>query len=187
MMTKITINRAVEAEQWLGEGHPLPEKVILCRPEVHWGAGRKLVYFTYADLLPRHWIDATENEYPAPDKFEFMCHGIAVQLRDGRKYWRQVYPFSCWNVKSEASIKRNYTAVYLEKNDEPLVRAFVDFLDVEGWTNPLPPRAEFRIVDGAYGRGFKPVYLKPGDWLVREPGKEPCVVTSEEFDKLRAA
>lgn len=181
------IIREIDAEQWLGEDHLLPDGCHLCRPEVHWSADRKLVYFTFAELRVRHWIDAVERPMPRPEKFEFMCHGLQVKLRDGHEYWRQVMPFLIWSVKSEASVNGDHRAIYLDKSDEALMRAFVDFIDVEkaeGWTNPLPPRAEYRITDGSYGRGFRPVYLKPSDWLVKD-GDKIAAVGDVDFQKMR--
>jgi hypothetical protein len=193
-MPKKTISREIEADQWTGDPNVLPDGCFVCQPEVRWSADRKLVYFTYAELQVRHWIDATERPMPPPEKFDFMCHGLSVRLQDGREYWRQVMPFMCWSVKSEASIKGDHRPVYLDRSDEALVRAFVDFIDVEkasGWTNPLPPRAEYRITDGGYGRGFRPVYLKPGDWLLKDPAftderSEMAVraVSDEEFRRM---
>ena len=183
-MTKITLKRTIEAEQWLGENHPLPQGAFLCRPEVCWSADRKLIYFTYADLRSRHWIDAEPRVMPAPAELDFMCGGHGMTRCDGTEYWRQSYPFNFWSVKSEASLKRDWRPVYLEREDDALVEIFLDYCFVEGWTNPLPPRAEFRIVDGAYRRGFRPVYLSPNDWLVREHGAEPRVMTDTELKAL---
>lgn len=172
------IIREIEAEQWLGEGHPLPNGAYLCQPEVCWSADRK--------LLPRHWIDAEERPLPEGEpKLDFMCSGVKMTLKDGREYWRQIYPFAFWSVKSEASVKRDHRPVYLDRNDEALVRTFVDFLSVEEWPNPLPPRAEYRVNDGGYGRGFRPVYLKPGDWLVKD-GEDIRAVSDAELKAMAA-
>lgn len=182
----------IEAVQWRGEGHPLPDGAVLCQPEVHYSADREHVYFTYADLRCRHWIDAGERAMPPPDKFEWCVSGITTRLtEDGveREYWRRVFPFSVWSIKSEASVKGDHRAVYLDPDDRALLRAFLDYCDLEKWGElkdghrALPPRAEYRITDGGYGRGFKPVYLQPGSWLVKEPGREPYALSDEEFAK----
>ena len=185
-MTKVTIKREVQAEQWLGELDALPEGAHLCRPEVCWSWDRKLVYFTYAELRTYNWIDADPRELPVPEKLDFMCSGIRGVRKDGSEYWRQMYPFAMWSVKSEAGLKRDHRAVYLDRADHALVETFVDYMYAEDWTNPLPPRAEYRIVNGAYGRGFKPVYLKPGDWLVKEKDAEPRALSHDEFQKIAA-
>lgn len=185
-MTKVVIKREIEAEQWAGDVRIILEGSHVCRPEVHWSADRGLVYFTYADLHPHNWIDARVRETSAPEKLDFMCSGLGITRQDGSKYWRQVYPFAFWSVKSEASIKRDHHAVYLDRADAALVETFVDFLAAEGWTNPLPPRIEIRVVDGQYGRGFKPIYLKPGDWLLTERGRDPVAVSDVEFTAMAA-
>ena len=95
---KVTIHKSINAEQWLGEGHPLPEGAHLCRPEIHWSAGRKYIYFTYADLRSLHWIDVEENPLPAPDKAEFMASGFVSKGKDGAGYWRQSYPFALYDM-----------------------------------------------------------------------------------------
>jgi hypothetical protein len=162
----VTIKRTVRAQQWLGEGHPLPADSHLCRPEVHWSADRKLIYFTYAELMPRHWMTAIkEHEVP---KEQFAGSYVKITEADATEYYRTALPFSFWSVKSEASLRRDWRAVYFERDDADMVRLFLDFCHIENWTNPLPPRAEHRRVDGSCGRGYSPTYLKPGDWLVRE-------------------
>ena len=180
-MTQVTLRREARAEQWPGDIERLPEGAHVCQPEVHWSASRELIYFTYADLRSRDWIDAKPRALPAPEKLDFMCSGIRIKRKDGSEYWRQVYPFAFWDAKSESSIKRDWRAVYLDRADADLVETFLDYASTQGWTNPLPPRAEFRIVSGAYGRGFRPVYLKPDDWLVFENGREPCAMSPEAF------
>ena len=180
------ISVEIEAEQWAGEHGPLPKGAQLCVPEVHWSADRKLVYFTYADLHPRHWISSDASPMLATGAPPFMGSRVASTKEDGTEFWRDVYPFMAWNIKSEACAKRDYRAVYIDRADARQMEAFADFRFVEGWPNPLPPRAEFRIIDGAYGRGYAPIYLSPGDWLVKEPGRKPRAVSDTEFQALRA-
>jgi len=190
---KLTID--VDAVQWKGEGYLCPDGVHLCVPEIHFSADRKQVYFTYADLRSLHWIDFDEHPMPQPEKFEFMCSGIVTKCKvDGQEieYWRQVWPFSCWSIKSEASIKRDWKPVYLDRNDMPQLRAFLDYCDIEKWgtlengRRALPPRAEYRVVDGGAGRGFRPIYLTPGSWLVKEAGREAYVLPDEKFQAMRS-
>ena len=176
----------IEAEQWTGEHGILPKGAHFCVPEVHWSADRKLVYFTYADLHVRHWISADASPMPATGNPPFMGSRVASTKQDGTEVWRDVYPFMAWSIKSEASVKRDHRAVYIDRDDARQMEAFADFRFVEQWPNPLPPRAEYRITDGSYGRGFKPIYLKPGDWLVKEPGREPRAMSEAEFQQLRA-
>ncbi len=184
---KIVIKREIEAEQWLGEGHPLPEGSHLCRPEVCWSADRAFVYFSYADLRSTHWIGMEElGEVPKQE----LGGAIAVTRNNGSVYYREVLPFAFWNIRSEASAKRDHRAVYLDRADDALVRAFVDYIYLEKWGNPLPPRAEFRLTDGGYGRGFRPFYMVPGDWLLRERDDAgrlaPRIVSDEAFRKMAA-
>lgn len=183
----ITLKREARADQWLGEGH-LFDGLHYCQPEVNWSAGREEVYFTYADLTPRNWI-STKELTAEPAEKPFMGGAIRCEDKDGAVYWRLVYPFMAWSIKSEHSIKRDYRPVYLDRADTVQTRLFADFAYVEAWSNPLPPKAEFRVVDAGYGRGFRPYYMNPGDWLVREPhpdGERISVVSNEEMTKLRA-
>ncbi len=186
MKTKIT--REIEAEQWLGEGRPLPDGAHLCRPEVNWSAGRAFVYFTYAELKCAHWI-GTEELAEVPKAVE-LGGGISVTRKDGSAYHRQVLPFAFYSVKSEASATRDYHAVYLDKADAALVRMFVDYVFLEKWGNPLPPRAEFRVADGGCKRGFRTFYLAPGDWILREHDDAgrltPRVVSDAAFRAMAA-
>jgi hypothetical protein len=173
----------IETEQWFGEGHPLPLDTYLCQPEVCWSADRKPVYFTYADLVATCWISASPSDMQAAAP----CMGsvIVCNSKERGSVYRSIYPFSFWDVKSEASTKCDWRAVYLDRTDEALVATFVDVIYANDWTNPLPPRAEHRLVDGSLGCGFAPTYLKPGDWLIREPGANPRVVSDNEFQALR--
>jgi hypothetical protein len=202
----VKLIKEIDAVQWSGEEKDLPEDFHLCQPEVHWSAGRRLVYFTFADLHPRHWIEFAENpiidgkthRYVEIDgekvlqlaEAQFAAGGVRVARADGTEYWRETFPFVFYSVKSESSVTRDHRAVYMDRTDEALVRAFVDFIYLEKWTNPLPPRAEFRVIDGSYGRGFRPYYLSPGDWLLKEPhedGTQYRVVSNEVFEGMRSA
>lgn len=96
---------------------------------------------------------------------------MEVRRKDGTKYWRAVFPFAFWSVKSEASEKRDHRAQFLFGLDTRENEAFLDYADLHKWSEEegcvaLPPRLEHRLVDGAYGRGYKPTYIKPGQWLV---------------------
>jgi len=183
----------VEAVQWLGEGHPLPEGAHLCRPEVHWSAGRKYIYFTYPDLRCDHWLGTEKKPLPAPENLGFATSGIKVEKKDGTAYWREVLPFAFWSVKSESSVQRDHRAVYLDTADETLMDLFKDYCFLESWgevkdgVRCLPPAAEYRVTDGSYGRGFRPVYLKAGDWLIldKDP-KKIRAISDAELQKMRA-
>lgn len=183
MSASVTIK--IGAVQWLGEGDPLPEGCHFCQPEVHWSADRTAIYFTYADLWSRHWITSAElSEQPeAP----FMGGVFVVTRDDMSKYYRQAYPFNCWSIKSEASVKGDHRALFVDRSDEEMVRRLTDYMYVESWTNPLPPRAEFREKSGAYGRGYRPHYLSPGDWLLDAPLADGNrTMTDAKFQKMRA-
>jgi len=194
---KTTIKRTIEAEQWTGENGPLPAGVYLCKPEICWSHMRQLVYFTYAELRPQHWMEVKKHEGVGTDKDVdgFFEGGIQIELKTGEKYWRKTLPFAFYSVKSEASMSRNHHAVYVEKEDAETVALFMDYCGVEKWPNPLPPRAEYRDVDGAYGRGYRPIYMKPGDWLLKEEVPDGhnnlgyktliTVVSNEHFQRMK--
>jgi hypothetical protein len=188
-MNSVIIRKEIQAWQWNGEEQGLPEGFYLCRPEVHYSADRKLVYFTYADLPSHHWISAA----PLSEQPETPFGGtvLLVTRKDGTTYYRAVYPFACWSVKSEASFKSDWKARFLDIGNREEFEAFLDYGHGERWFTAteashvsLPPRVEYREVDGACGRGYCPHYLKPGDWLLRD-GPEYRVVSAEEFDRDR--
>lgn len=146
------------------------------------------MYFTYADLRCRHWISATELAEKPPEPF--MGAVIQTRRKDGSVYFREVLPFSCWSVKSEASIKNDHGAKFLDRDNAAEREAFLDFASFEQWgeskdgTFALPPRAEYREPNGGYGRGYRPYYLSPSDWLVID-GQEISVKPDAEFQKAR--
>lgn len=183
-MEKLTIERTVEAWQWDGKTSGLPAGFHVCQPEVHYSASHKEVYFTYADLRATCWIST--EELPEVPTAPFMGSVYKVTRKDGSEYFRQVFPFFCWSIKSEASVKRDHRAVFLDRENQPELRAFLDFVNGEGWCDcadgvrSLPPRVEYRQIDGAYGRGYRPYYLKPGDWLLID-GDRIEVKSNEEF------
>lgn len=162
----IELARKSRGQQWLGEGHPLPEGCFYCKPEIWWSADKKLLYFTYADLLPKHWIGYERLlEEPKTGTFD---GGIKVNDREAGTYYRQTFPFSCWSVKSLHSVTRKWDAEYIDRDDSDMAKAFADFAYLENWSNPLPPRIEYRHSGGDYfDRGYRPHYLKPGDWLIK--------------------
>lgn len=181
-MQTIKLTQEYQAQQWNGQINGLPEGFHLCRPEVHWSADRKFVYFTYAELRPDCWIGM--DELPEDTKAgNSLASAFRVELQDGRVYCREALPFAFWSVKSEASLKRDHRAVFIDFTDAAQIRAFADYAYTQGWPNPLPPRVEFREVDGGCGRGYRPHYLKPTDWLIRD-GKNYRVITDAERQKL---
>jgi hypothetical protein len=189
-MNKMTITREIDAVQWLGPEHPLPEGCFDVMPEVEWAAGRDFVYFTYGNLAARDWMGVEKlAEKPAGGSFE---GAVQFTPKEGAPYWRQVLPFAFWSVKSESTIKARqgdanaHRAVFLNVDDEAEVALFRNYASLESWPNPLPRFAEYREINGSYGRGYRPHYLAPGDWLVREQGKPPYVLSDEEMQKLRA-
>lgn len=171
-MSRATIVRQVEAVTWAGPGASLPEGWHLAGPEVHWSADRKLIYFTYGRLTPRHWLRVEELSAPPEDR-QFLGSILGFTLPDGRKYWRELLPFAFWSVKSEASFKRDHRAVHLDPADEQMMRLWRDYASAEDWgtlspegVRTLPQWAEFRETAGSLGRGYRPHYVGPGEWLL---------------------
>lgn len=111
----------------------------------------------------------------------FEAGYLGVTKKDGAEYFREVLSFRMWKVKSEASATGNRGPVFLDENDEAMLDLFIDYVMLEGhgygeddkraalWKQYPMARAEFRATDGNYGRGYRPIYLKPGDWLVHNP------------------
>lgn len=185
---KVTINRAVEAEQWI-EGGALPDGVHLSLPEIEWSAGRALIYFTYADLRPNNWLGAEKLPVPENPKSEILEGLIIYTPRDGEPYARKLLPFAFWKVKSESSVTRDHSAKFLDADDAAMTALFFDYAAAEQWPNPIPRRAEYREINGKYARGYRPHYLKSGDWLLREPsldGPIISVVSDDKFQAMRA-
>lgn len=170
------IVREIEAVQFTGEGMLLPKDWHLCVPEVHWSAGRKFIYFTYATLRPKYWMGVERSETrPVIEPGAFDAWAEITVNGTGEKYHRQVLPFQFWDVKSEASMNARagkadaHRAVYLT---DDLASLWMDYRVLhDDWPNPLPVFAEFRVTDGAYGRSFLPFYLGVGDWLIHDPVK----------------
>lgn len=196
-MIEVTITRTIRAEQW-AEGGALPAGVHLCRPEACWSADRSLIYFRYAELWPTQWLEAARQPVPAePDKACGQFEGLVVYTPEqGEPYARHVFDFRFWSVKSEASTTGDHRPVYVDGQDAGLLALWHDYCAAMRWPNPIPRRAEYRDIDGSYGRGYRPVYLKSGDWLLRETvpdghnnlGSKDLVrvVADEEFQRLRA-
>lgn len=192
-MPPIKIHQTIEAEQWTGEPGDYPTGCYETLPEICWSHGRELVYFTYGTLRPGHWMGV--EKLAAEPKQTALDGWVGFTPKDGApKYWRSVLPFAFWEVKSEAQMKNRagepnaYAPIFLT-DDSPAdeIELFHNYCSVEHWPNPLPRFAEYREVNGKYGRGYAPHYLGPGDWLVREPGREPRVITDAEMQALRAA
>lgn len=192
-MQKVTVRKDIEAWQWSGEEKDLPEGFHCCQPEVHYSAGRKYIYFTYADFRPRNWMGMERlAEKPSDPEVLAFGGGAEITLKDGRKYWREILPFAYYSVKAESSITRDNSAKFLDRSNKDEVDAFLDYANGEGWENTkdgvfsLPPRIEYRVVDGAYGRGYRPYYMKKTDWLVKD-GAVIKVVSDADFKLMSSA
>jgi hypothetical protein len=187
-MQTVEMKKTVTAFQWNGEEQGLPDGFYLCHPEVHYSVGRDFVYFTYANLSSRYWISA--EKFAEKPESNTLTGALEITLKDGRKYWRIAYPFAFYSIKSEASVNRDHRARYLNRHDEEELNEFLDFATLESWGDSrdghfrLPPRLEHRKVDGSYGRGFRPYYMKPTDWILID-GDNIEVVSDEEFQKLQ--
>lgn len=185
-----TISKQVNAIQWPGPEAGYPEGLHETLPEVHWAAGRELIYFTYGRLQPKFWM-GVEQVSDAPESTS-LDGWVKFEPKDREPYYRKVLPFAFWDVKSEAQMKGRsghsaaYKPVFLNVEDTDEVCLFHDYCQIERWPNPLPRYAEFREVNGSYGRGYLPHYLAPGDWLLDDAqGASPYrVLTDEAFRKL---
>lgn len=198
MADTINIIRAVEAERWV-DGGELPRGCAECQVEIIWSADRSCVYYTYAGMRVGHWMGTAKNPGggPAGDGVEHAMKGwIVYTPNDGSpKYWRETYPFMFWSIKSEGSVTRDHRPVFLDATDKEAVAVFHDFAALEQWPNPIPRFAEFREYDSGYGRGYRPVYIASGSWLLREEvpdghnnlGKKTVVrvVTDEELQAMK--
>ncbi|MER8811479.1 hypothetical protein [Mesorhizobium sp. M0965] len=196
-MKTVTLTKTVQAQQYL-PGTGAPDGCVRSRPEVVWSAGHELVYFTFANLRPRYWLGATKlTEEPPKAGDGIFAEGCCRFVgSDGAVWWRKALDFSMWSVTSEASATRNHKAVFLDESDEVLVETFKDYVSMSGWVQKPGDEAvfrntvEFREIDGGLGRGYRPHYLSPGDWLTSETvdGKLVYkVLTNDEFERLRAA
>ncbi len=192
-MVKIT--REVDAYQYV-VGQPLPPDCHECQFEVNWSVGRSFVYFTYAKCNVKHWMSVQKwTEVPTGDNDSGLSSWAGIETADGEKYFRKVLPFAFWSVKSEASVSRNHSAVYATEEEAQLV---YDYAALEKWTKSQREGwIEHRTVNGSYGRGFIPLYLKPTDWLVKDDvpyghdnlGSRTVwhVVSDEDMQKLRTS
>lgn len=196
----VHITRPVQAWRYmLSDDDNLPEDVHAVFPEVRWSADRKLVYFTYGTLRCHQWISVDKFtskpdtngglsswvEYQPPAPLPKFGQGSVLTMKPPR-YFRELYPFNFWSVKSESSVKNDHRAVMLDIDDEDLVALWHDYCSSEQWPNPLPRFVEHRTVDGQYGRGYKPTYAQLGDWLIWEKGRDVAVMGDEEYRRVLA-
>lgn len=168
---KITIQREIEAEQWAGPDGKLPDGCHLCRPEIEMSADGAFVYFTYAELRPTVWMGTSKlpvpEDWPVNNIADFS--GITVYTPEkAERYGRKILPFNFWSVKSKSSVTGNHRPVFLEPDDSDMMALWHDYCSHERFPNPIPRRAEYREFGGNYGRGYRPIYMNPGDWLLKE-------------------
>jgi len=196
-MKTVTLTKTVEAQQYL-PGKGAPDGCVRSHPEVHWSAGRELIYFTFANLRPDYWLGAAKlaEEPPKAEGGIFAEGYCRFTGSDGSVWWRKALNFRIWSVKSEASATQDHRAVFLDESDETMVEMFKDYVIMSEWVKTPQDEAmfrntvEFREVNGAYGRGYQPHYLSPGDWLTSEKtdGKTVYkVLKNDEFERLKAA
>lgn len=183
-MEEITLARKVKAVRWEPADAPVPAGCHKTMPEIQWSAGRKYVYFTYGTLRPKHWL-GTEKLAAQPESNAFEGW-VGYTPKEGVPYWRECLPFAMWSIKSEASRSGDHRAVFLNLEDENELLLWHNYCSMEQWPNPLPRFAEYRVTDGGYGRGYRPIYLTPGEWLVFEGDQTaPKVISDAEFNALR--
>lgn len=196
------LHREVNAVQFVA-GQPLPEGFFKCYPEVTWSAGRKWVYFSYANVGPGghgHWM-GVEKLVEKPDDGDSLFGGwvgfTPVSGEHRTEYYREWLNFAFVSIKSEDSWMRSRgeqpKTIYVDGKDKDLLELWYDYASASRFPNPLPEYVEFREMDGAFGRGFRPHYLKDGDWLLDDNvpdyklDSKYRVVSNEELQKLKVA
>ncbi|TIV01282.1 MAG: hypothetical protein E5W09_02860 [Mesorhizobium sp.] len=197
-MTTVTLTKKVNAQQYV-PGKGAPDGCVRSHPEVHWSAGHELIYFTFANLRPRYWLGAEKVvvEPANAGRTGLLEEGFCYfEGSDGSRWWRKALSFTFWSVTSEASATRNHKAVFLDESDDAMVDLFKDYVVMSEWVKEPGDEAmftnivEFREIDGAYGRGYRPHYLSPGDWLTIEKTDSKTiykVLKNDEFERLKAA
>jgi hypothetical protein len=215
---QVTVNKKIEAVQYLeANGIDVLQDTLkrygtwhACQVEVEESADGKLIYYSYGSYMKsraEHWMGTTKlSEEPKRDGSIFGGSWVGFTPKDGSApYYREWLPFAFWSVKSKSSMLRYQgkpdPTVYLDTKDKDAVAQFHDYASASKWPNPIHQCAEFRIVDGAYGRGFKPLYVYDTDWLIIEPYIKPNggydeehgrnwtarVLTDAQMTELRAA
>jgi hypothetical protein len=192
-MKTVIIQRQIEAQQYM-PGIGAPDGCIRSHPEVCWAVGREYVYFTFANLRSGFWM-GTKKLDKKPEKVETL-ESFSIISKEGKDlHVREILSFAYWSLKSEASVSGDYKAVFLNAADETEVELFQDYALISKWmpdaetAKRLQTTIEFREVNGALGRGYRPHYMEPGDWLLKETvdGKVVySVVNNEMFEKLQA-
>lgn len=164
------ITRKTFAVHWDGDINNIPEGFHITYPEAHWSADRQLVYFSYADLrhsggvLPKAWMGREKLLDRSASK-----HDLAGFTRNGVDYYRKIYAFAFYSIKSEASAKQDWMPVFVDGSDKELLELWTDYASYSEFPNPVPRCIEFRQKDHSTSRGYVPIYLGPGDWLVHDP------------------
>lgn len=181
-MKEQELKRTVKVFQWNGEEKDLPDGFHLCKPEIHHSFAGDVLYFSYADLRPECWID-TKRVKEKPEVSTFS--GALSMVENGETLYRAVYPFAFYDIKSLASATGDHKPVFLDYDNEEHLKAFVDYAWKHKWLvdDFIPQRLEYRQINGSYGRGYQPFYMKPTDWILFD-GEKIEVVSDEEYQKL---
>lgn len=201
---ELKISKTIEAVQYTAGAFGLTKvmgtlskygKWNAAQIEVCLSADEKLAYYSYGSQRPKHWIGLVKYFEADPKPDIFMGGWVGFTPKDGTPpYWRAVYPFAFYEIKSKASVTRDWAPVYLDTKDKEAVTNFHDFAQLEEWQNPIPQCVEFRTTGG--GRGFIPHYVYDTEWLVVEPLATPDrdghtfnvrVLKDSEMAELKAA
>jgi hypothetical protein len=95
--------------------------------EIQYSRDGKFYYVNHALHRPTEWLSVDERPMPVPEDFKKATFSGAVEIRkrDGRSYWREVLPFSFFEVKS------GRTETISEDSD-----LFKDYASASRWPEP---------------------------------------------------
>lgn len=159
--------------------------------EMHLSASRALVYFTYANLQPRFWMGC-DRIMVKPEKNGIFLGGYIGFTNPGEaEYWREALPFAFYEVKSLASVERDWMPRFLDTKDQDMVRLWHEYAQLNEWKSPIARFVEFRGPSNGGARGYTPHYLADTEWLLEMDkldgsGKEYKVMTDAEFQMVKA-
>lgn len=98
--------------------------------KITYSRDEKLYYISHPFHRSGDWLSVDEHELPIPDEKKKGTFSGAVEVRknDGRAYWRDVYPFSFYDIKS------GRTEAIGEDTE-----LFKDYASMSRWPEPRTP------------------------------------------------